>query len=92
MKLSLSAEPSCSLFFRLKEKRMSFRFATPRLSTLVVAATLVWSAVSAQENVSEYGEFPGVDGRAQAIVTVERGNIATLFVTARVSGGRTENR
>ncbi len=38
--------------------------------------------------VDEYGDIQGVKGKAQATITVEKGNIATLIATARVFGGK----
>ena len=37
--------------------------------------------------VNEYGDVHGVKGKAEATVTVEKGNFATLIATARVFGG-----
>jgi hypothetical protein len=54
------------------------------------AALIALSDPSFAQNgdVREYGEVPGVEGKAQVTVTVEKGNYATLIAVARVSGGK----
>ena len=49
------------------------------------AAGPAWAQTS---SVQEYGEVPGVQGRAEASVTVKPGEFATLIAVARASGGK----
>lgn len=63
-----------------------------RIKSLAALSAGLVLAVSTQalaqgSAVNEYGEFQGVKGRAVATVTVPEGSFATLFATARVSGG-----
>ena len=62
------------------------------LAALLMAVALVVAtagpAAAQNSNVQEYGEVPGVQGRAQASVTVEPGEYATLIAVARASGGK----
>lgn len=51
--------------------------------TTVSAAALAQSSA-----VSEFGEVPGVKGKATAAVNVEPGSYATLIATAQVRGGQ----
>ncbi len=38
--------------------------------------------------IQDYGEVPGVEGKAQVTISVEEGNYATLIAVARASGGK----
>ena len=61
------------------------------LAAVFIALSMVTVAgpASAQNsNVHEYGEVPGVEGKAQATVSVEPGNYATLIAVAQASGGK----
>ena len=60
------------------------------LAVLLMAVSMATpGTASAQSaNVEEYGEVPGVQGKAQASVTGEPGNYATLIAVARASGGK----
>jgi len=61
------------------------------LAALFAAVSMAAAAgpASAQNsNVQEYGEVPGVQGRAQASVTVKPGEYGTLIAVARASGGK----
>ncbi len=55
-------------------------------AALLAAATV--PALAQGSNVQEYGEVPGVKGKAQATVKVEKGNYATLIAVAQASGGK----
>ena len=63
-----------------------------KLAALLVSASIIAFSTgpsSAQNSaVNEFGEVPGVRGKAEASVTVEEGNFATLIATARVFGGK----
>ncbi len=56
------------------------------LSALSLTA-LSGVALAQGSAVDEYGDVPGVQGKAEATITVEKGNFATLIATARVFGG-----
>ncbi|MDH3472178.1 MAG: hypothetical protein OEM59_00685 [Rhodospirillales bacterium] len=61
------------------------------LAAFLVAASIAAAAgpASAQTStVKEYGEVPGVQGKAQTTINVEPGEYATVIVVARVSGGK----
>ena len=53
---------------------------------IVVASTVPARAQSS--GIEEYGEIPGVQGKAQTTVVVAEGNYATLIAVARASGGK----
>ncbi len=65
---------------------------TKRAASALLAGTLFFSgigtAVAQDSAVDEYGEVPGVEGVAKAVVTVDPGNYATLIAVARVAGGK----
>lgn len=73
--------PSRSLGAALPHKTMARLFG----AALLAAAASPAGAQSS--NVQEYGEVPGVKGKAQATVKVDRGNYATLIAVAQASGG-----
>ena len=61
------------------------KYGSVLAASLVLAAST--QALAQGAAVKEFGEFQGVKGRAVATVTVPEGSFATLFATARVSGG-----
>jgi hypothetical protein len=57
-------------------------------SLTALSLTALSGAAFAQGSaVNEYGDVTGVQGKAEATITVEKGNFATLIATARVFGG-----
>ncbi len=75
----------------MHDNRMKPRAVARPLAALIGAALLVGSAMPAfaqGAKVEEYGEIPGVKGKAQAQVKVDEGNYATIIAVARVSGGK----
>ena len=51
-------------------------------------AAVTGPALAQDASVQEFGEVPGVRGKAQANVIVEKGSYATLIAVAQASGGR----
>jgi hypothetical protein len=54
-------------------------------AALFAAATA--PALAQSSSVEEYGEVPGVKGKAEAMVKVDQGNYATVIAVAQASGG-----
>jgi hypothetical protein len=70
----------------LENENMLRKIIVAGLSVLSLTA-LSGAALAQGSAVNEYGDVVGVQGKAEATITVEKGNFATLIATARVFGG-----
>ena len=64
------------------------RFALLALALGVALPAMPNFSLAQDGGVQDYGEVPGVEGKAQVTISVEEGNYATLIAVARASGGK----
>jgi hypothetical protein len=76
-----------AVVLNLEVRNMLHKTIVGTFSALFLVA-LSGGALAQGSAVDEFGDVPGVQGKAEATITVEKGNFATLFATARVFGGK----